>query len=360
MKPSSPGSWRVLSLMAGSSADGITCALVLYRRKEGSQPSWEFSLIEGTSIPYPSTLRHILLRLSELSAYELLKLSIAYTDWTAEALRSHFSARVYDLIVWHPHNLFHEPSQGLSWNLGDSERLRVKAGKPVVSHFRIRDITSGGVGAPLIPNADSLLFSQYETLINLGGIANLTHLPTHTAYDITPCNQLLNALASQADPELSYDPEGELARKGRFVPELAQVFERHPFFATQPPKALNNQTVFRDFVLPFLRHPAAPEDKLYTATVLIAEKISEALQQLSARYFTSTGGGTHNRFLIELLTEKAQRYRCSYLPAPTALVEYREAIGFGLLGLLRYLGEDNTHHLWTGAARSHSSGLLSL
>jgi len=350
-------SWRVLSLMAGSSADGVTLALTLLRKGE---THWSYTLLEGTTIPYPPTLEEALRGAFTLPAQELLQLSIAYTDWTAEVVRQWRLQRVADLLVWHPHTLYHDPPRGLTWSLGDGERLRVRTGLPVVHHLRARDIASGGTGAPLIPTADAALFWKYSTLLNLGGIANLTHLPTHLAYDVTPCNQLLNALARSADPALAYDPEGRLARQGRFIPALADLFRSHPFFARRPPRALDNLTVQHDFIQPFLAYPASPEDKLHTATHLIAEKLASSLREAGAQHFTLTGGGTYNTYLVETLLAKLHPFSVTYLPAPPELIHYREAIGFGFLGLLRWLHQPNTHKTWTGAAASHSSGYLSL
>ena len=351
------GSYRVLSLMAGSSADGVTAALVQLTRRG---PHWNYALLTAQNFPYPDSLRQQLLTAATLTAQPLLRLSITYTDWTAQQVRAGFADKIYDILSWHPHNVFHEPEQGLTWSLGDPERLRVLVGKPVVSHLRARDIASGGTGAPLIPNADQALFASYETLLNLGGIANLTHLPTHLAYDVGPCNQLLNALAQAYDPSLLYDPEGHIARSGTYISELAEVYLYHPFLQQRPPKALSNRTVQEEFVKPFLLHPASWADKLHTATRVIAYTLSEALRQSGAQYFTLTGGGTHNTFLRSLLIEHAREGGLTYRAAPPELIEYREAIGFAFLGLLRWLGLPNTHPTWTGARQAHSSGSLSL
>ncbi|MCS7297155.1 MAG: anhydro-N-acetylmuramic acid kinase [Bacteroidia bacterium] len=352
-----PCSYRVLSLMAGSSADGVTAALLRYERRPSG---WVYAVLEGRIFEYPSEWSQILLQSPTLSARHLLELSIAYTDWTAEIIFRNFRERVYELIAWHPHTVFHVPAIGLTWSLGDSERLRVKVGCPVVTHFRARDIACGGTGAPLIPNADALLLSEYETLLNLGGIANLTHLPTGIGYDIAPCNQLLNALAAQADPRLSYDPEGTLARQGHFLPSLAEQIREHPFFRQSAPKALDNERVQKEFIQPFLQYPAPPIDKLHTATQLIVELLLQALSEVGAQRFSCTGGGVYNRFLMELLISKAAEQNILYMPSPPELVDYRESIGFGLLGLLRWLGETNTYGGWTGARGAQSSGLLSL
>ncbi|MCX7979509.1 MAG: anhydro-N-acetylmuramic acid kinase [Bacteroidia bacterium] len=351
--------YRVLSLMAGSSADGVTAALIRY----GQSPStdWTYELLAGEEWPYPPSLQEKLQRpLSAQTPEDLLHLSIIYTDWTAASVRRFIAPYACDLIAWHPHNVFHEPRAGLTWSLGDSERFRVLAGLPIVTHFRARDIATEGTGAPLIPNADQLLFSTYETLINLGGIANLTHLPSGTAYDITPCNQLLNALARQVDPSLPYDDDGQIAAQGRELPDLAEKIESLPFFDLPPPKALDNLTVQQDFILPFLSYPASPADKLHTAIQVIVRQLARALTTVGAKTYTLTGGGAFNTFLVKLVAERVAPQGIAFIPAPQTLILYREAIGFGLLGLLRWLGLPNTYKRWTGSSRSHSSGTLSL
>ncbi|MCS6789893.1 MAG: anhydro-N-acetylmuramic acid kinase [Bacteroidia bacterium] len=347
-------SYRVLGLMAGSSADGVSAALVRFWKSS----SWQYELLEAHTFPYPEMLQKELLGALTLPQQETLRLSTYYTDWTAELIQAHFGTRYYDLISWHPHNLYHEPEIGLTWSLGDGERLRVQVSAPVVYHFRARDIASGGKGAPLIPIADGLLFSSYETLINLGGIANLTHLPSFTAYDITPCNQVLNALARQAGSTTGYDPQGSLAAQGKVLPALLEQLQQHPFFTLSPPKALSNRTVREAFLQPLLSYDAFPCDKLRTAVELITWALERALRTVAARRFTLTGGGTYNTFLIQRLQERIPEL--TYHPAPPELIEYREAIGFALLGLLRWLREDNILPFWTGAHRAHSSGLISL
>lgn len=350
--------YRVLSLMAGSSADGATMALLNLSQVSSE---WRYALLEGITVPYPEALRTALLTLQKLSAEALLQLSIDYTDWTAQAINTLYKGRWRgDFLAWHPHTVYHAPLKGLTWSLGDAERLRVLIGMPVISHFRARDIAAGGTGAPLIPVADESLFVSYETLVNLGGIANLTHLPTHVAYDVGPCNQLLNALVQEVEPILSYDPEGQLARQGHWVPALAEQWKAHPFFCQPPPKALDNLTVQQEFILPFRRYPADPIDKLHTATRCIAELIGSELQKVGARHFTLTGGGAHNTYLVEEIVRHTERRGIAYSPAPPEMVEYREAIGFGFLALRRWLGFANTYPHWTGSKGAQSSGSLSL
>lgn len=346
--------FRVVGLMAGSSHDGVDTVLVRFWTLEGK---WYYEILFARTIPYPPALEECLHRCLHLSGEELLKLSIAYTDWTARVLLENLWGQVYDLISWHGPTVFHQPSEGLTWGLGDSERLRTLVGKPVVTHFRSRDIAVGGQGAPLIPHADAFLWPEYETLLNLGGIANITHHATCMAFDVSPCNQLLNALARQLDPPLPYDPQGRFARQGKLIPALYEAFLSAPIFQTSHPTAITNEAVQEQFIAPFLCYPAAVEDKLHTAVHAIARKIGEAIQALGCQKVYLTGGGAHNRYLVETLQVFSP---CPCLLPPEELIDFREAIGFAFLGLRRYWNEDNLYKPWSQARQSLSAGIVSL
>jgi len=347
-------SFRVVGLMAGSSQDGVDIALVRFWQLE---ERWHYEVLTAETVPYPPALEAALHQLPELSGAALLRLGVAYTDWTAAVLRERLRCQVYDLISWHGPTVYHQPAQGLTWGLGDSERLRVLAGKPVIMHFRARDVAHGGQGAPLIPHADVRLWPEYQTLLNLGGIANITHLPLCVAFDVTPCNQLLNALARQLDPPHRYDPEGTFARRGRLISSLLEAFLAAPIFQSSPPLAITNEIVRVQFITPFLTHPAPVPDKLHTAVQAIAMKLRETFHRLGCEKVYLTGGGAWNAYLVEAIQHYAP---CPCFFAPKTLIDFREAIGFAFLGLLSYLGEDNLLSGWTPARRSQRAGLLSL
>lgn len=340
--------------MAGSSHDGLDLVLVRLRY---AKIAWEYEVLQAQTEPYPPTLRTALLGASKRSPQALFALSAAYTRWTAKVLRRRLKGLVYDLIAWHGPTLCHAPSYQLSWALGDAELLSALSGHPVVTHFRARDFVYGGQGAPLIPNADERLWPQYPTLLNLGGICNVTHLPSRKAFDIGPCNQLLDALARQLSPPHPYDPEGRFARQGCFLPALAQLFWEAPLLRNRP-TALANTDIQTQFVKPFLAFVANPLDKLHTATRCIADLIAQALNALQTPTVLVTGGGAHNTFLRACI--QAQCPNTTLLLPDPILIDFREAIGFALLGLLRYLGLDNVDGQWTGGYRHHSSGSLSL
>ena len=345
--------FRVIGLMAGSSHDGVDVVLVRFWTSQGK---WRYEVLFAETIPYPPALEERLHQSLHLSGEDLLRLSIAYTDWTAQVILENLRGQVYDLISWHGPTVFHQPGEGLTWSLGDPERLRTLVGRPVVTHFRAREIALGGQGAPLIPHADAFLWPEYETLLNLGGIANITHHPGYVAFDVSPCNQLLNALARQLNPPLPYDPQGRFARQGKLIPALYEAFFSAPIFQTSRPTAITNEAVQEQFLGLFLSYPAAVEDKLHTALHAIAGRIGQTIQALGCQRVYLTGGGAHNSYLVEALQALS---RCECLLPPKVLIDFREAIGFAFLGLRRYWNEDNLHKPWTQARQSLSAGVVS-
>jgi anhydro-N-acetylmuramic acid kinase len=68
-----------------------------------------------------------------------------------------------------------------------------------------------------------------------------------------------------------------------------------------------------------------------------------------------TGGGMHNRFLIDQI----QQHTSCFLEIPDRMiVDYKEALVFALLGLLRKENQINVLSSVTGAKHDHSSGRI--
>jgi anhydro-N-acetylmuramic acid kinase len=110
----------------------------------------------------------------------------------------------------------------------------------------------------------------------------------------------------------------------------------------------------KEVILPLIESFDIPiEDKLCTFTEHVAFQIAQALPD-KKRSILITGGGTYNDFLIERI--------CYYLPKmeiaiPSAkILEFKEALIFGLLGVLKLRSEINVLSSVTGAKMNHSSG----
>ena len=71
-----------------------------------------------------------------------------------------------------------------------------------------------------------------------------------------------------------------------------------------------------------------------------------------------TGGGTHHKLLIKTI-EKYNPDLKLYIP-DKILIEFKEALIFALLGVLRWRGEINTLASVTGAKKNSIGGVIHL
>jgi anhydro-N-acetylmuramic acid kinase len=244
--------------------------------------------------------------------------------------------------------------------LGSGQHLATTSGKPVVSDFRTLDIALGGQGAPLVPIGDQLFFGGYTHCLNLGGISNVSfdYQGKRVAYDIGLANMLLNYLAQKIG--LAYDSNGEIARSGAMLPKLFDQlnvldYHRQPF-----PKSTGYEWFLREVVPIFQESEAATKDLLHTAVHHICEQIAVQLRmygQKQNNHLLITGGGAMNGFLIEVLKEKLGPAFDVSLP-DLALIGFKEALVFALMGALRLEGHTNVLRSVTGASRDSSSGVV--
>ncbi len=272
-----------------------------------------------------------------------------------------------DFVSSHGHTIFHQPTElGLTFQLGHGGALAAAAGLPVVCDFRSADVALGGQGAPLVPMGDRLLFSEFGCCLNLGGIANLSaERPdgTRLAFDVCAANQLLNALAAEAG--LAYDADGALARAGKELPTLRAALDAPEFFVRAAPKSLGREWVEKNSLAALKAAADAPlPDRLHTAVRHIAGQLGRAISSAFATLPAETdcrvlvtGGGAYNGFLLECLREELAGSIAVVVPEP-AIVEFKEALIFALLGVLRWRGEVNTLASATGASRDSSGGAI--
>jgi anhydro-N-acetylmuramic acid kinase len=213
----------------------------------------------------------------------------------------------------------------------------------------------GGQGAPLVPIGDQILFSDYEYCLNLGGFSNISFQENSTriAFDISPVNTVLNFYANTLG--LDYDDKGLLARSGKINSELLVELNALEYYKKPFPKSLGFEFV-KETVLPLLEKYSIPiEDKMHTFTEHIAMQIAKALPKKEGKLLI-TGGGAYNDFLIE----RTQHYlpKIKIVIPDTKILEFKEALIFALLGVLKLRGEVNVMSSVTGAKTDHCSGFI--
>lgn len=351
----SPVNNRVLvtGLMSGSSLDGVDLACSAFSLRNNG---WTYELLAAETVPYPPSMLRMLTEAMAMNREELSKLDRTLGRFYAGLLNS-FHRRTGltpELIASHGHTVFHDPSMGLTLQVGDGQVMAERTGTRVVCDFRSEDVAQGGQGAPLVPVGDRLLFGQYGACLNLGGFANLSYDTldgVRLAYDIGPCNLLLNRIAS-LDGKL-FDPGGSLARLGNVNHLLLDQLNNLDYYALPPPKSLGREW-FRDHVLPLIIRPEPGiPDLMATAAEHVAIQAGRAIDLTGAGEVLVTGGGAFNLFLVERL----QHYSAARLVIPDkTLIDYKEALVFAFLGLLRILGEINCLSSVTGGMRDLSTG----
>jgi anhydro-N-acetylmuramic acid kinase len=346
-------SYIAIGLMSGTSLDGLDMACGAFSQDNGQ---WNFRILQAETLDYSTELRERLRTAPELPKDELAALDTDYGHFlgksVSEFIRRHKLAP--DLVASHGHTVFHRPDLGYTLQIGAGKALKSYIDCPLVYDFRSQDVALGGQGAPLVPIGDQLLFDSYAACVNIGGFANISlrRDAKRMAWDIGPANIVLNVLARRLKQE--FDAGGNLARKGKLLPDLSAQLNVLEFYGQKPPKSLGKEWVDRH-ISPLLEKSGAEvHDLLRTFTEHIAEQISRAIAEASGKVLF-TGGGVYNDFLMELIRAKADVP--VEIPEPQ-IVEYKEALIFAFMGVLRMRGEVNVLASVTGARQNHSSGFI--
>jgi anhydro-N-acetylmuramic acid kinase len=357
-------------MMSGTSVDGIDLAAI--DLDEGSA----VKVLATAHHDYDDRLRERVLRAASgdpVGAAELASLHVALGDAYADAACAFIPtlARRPDLIALHGQTVAHLP-RSATLQLGDAARVAVRTGIRTVADFRSADIAEGGEGAPLVPFGDLVLFAGRApvALLNLGGIANLTLIPTGRsedviAFDTGPANMVSDLIAQRSGRR--FDERGAGAGRGRVNEDALRWALGHPYFAKRAPKSTGRE----EFGKPFAEQLTAQvtgaggssDDALATAVALTARTVADALARETPagvrwRELVAAGGGARNPTLVDRL-----RSALSPIPLRTSdelgiPIDAREAIAFAILGAYRVRGLANTLPSATGAKRAVSGGAI--
>src|SRR5690554_4331720 len=346
-------SYKVIGVMSGTSLDGIDMALIDFQYDENE---WTFDILNAQTVPYSKYWRKELREAIGYSPQKLERLDFKYTDKLTEEINGFMrrnGIQTLDAICSHGHTIMHRPDKGWTYQIGNLPRLAQDLERTVVCDFRVQDVKLGGQGAPLVPIGDQLLFSEYDYCLNLGGFANVSYEENDAriAYDIAPINIVLNQYAQKLRKE--FDDAGRFARAGNTNESLLRALNSLPFYKEKPPKSLGLEWVV-EHVLPLLEAASlAPEDILATCAEHMAMQLAAQFSE-NAKILI-TGGGAYNAYLIERM--KHHKAVDAILPS-ASIIDYKEALVFGLLGVLRLRNEVNCLASVTGAQKDHSSGAI--
>ncbi len=352
---------KVLGLMSGTSLDGLDLAYCHFREENGI---WTFDIQHTKSISYATSQQKELKDAIRLGVEDLFQLHNNYGTWLGEQACDFIEKNQLsvDYISSHGHTTHHRPELGFTIQIGSGQHLANASKHHVISDFRSNDVALGGQGAPLVPIGDHLLFHDYDFCLNLGGISNISFdaKGKRIAYDIGLANMILNYITRKID--LEYDKGGALARSGSIHPEMLQKLNALQYYLLPHPKSIGYEW-FLEEVVPIVENTdAKTEDLLHTAIHHICEKIAQQIHQnmiKAGQKVLVTGGGALNVFLIETLTKKLGSETKVVVPTKK-LIDFKEAMVFAFMGVLRAEKLTNILGSVTGATRDSSSGTLYL
>jgi anhydro-N-acetylmuramic acid kinase len=354
---------KVLGLISGTSHDGIDAAVVDFAL-DGDVLLGQVTA--ATSTPYDPALRARLrgalppatTTLAEVCALDTL-IGHAFADAAAAAPR-------VDAVCSHGQTVYHwvEGARALgTLQIGQPAWIAERLGVPVVADVRIRDITAGGQGAPLVSYLDTLLLAGLPgrpAALNLGGIANITvpGLPP-LAWDTGPANALIDAavLRTGAHPA-GYDVDGALAARGHVDEDLLADLLAEPYYRLPPPKSTGKELFHEGYLDTVLTRPIEPADLIATLTALTARTVAGAVRGAGVDTLVVSGGGAANPTLLAMLGADLPGVR--FVPSADlgAPRDAKEAIAFALIGWLTLHGLPATVPSCTGASGERVLGTI--
>lgn len=375
----------VVGLMSGTSADGIDAVLT---RITGSGLTTKVEQLGFYFLPFDPETRRAILRIcggESGGTKEVCLLGTHLGRLYAHAVRELLKAtrtEKVDLIGSHGQTVYHIPEEmdylGTmirgTLQIGDPSFLAEEFGCPVVSDFRIRDMAAGGLGAPLVPYTEFLLYrSETEdvALQNIGGIGNVTLLPAGCtlaeviAFDTGPGNMVMDALVMKiTGGKMGYDDGGMLAASGKVIPELLEWMINDPYLDRHPPKTTGREYYGAEYVEKLLCFGDYPlVDILATATAFTAQTISLSLRRFAPMMpsrLVVGGGGSRNPTLLAFLQEALPEVKVQTQEDLGLSSDAKEAVAFAILANEALFGSCNNAPSATGAKHGVVMGRINL
>ncbi len=380
----------VIGLMSGTSADGVDAALC---RITGHGTSTKVEQLGFVFDPFDTQVREEILRLAggkEATAADFCRINFLlgrlYAETSLRLCREcGVEPKDIDLIGSHGQTLWHIPQPETylgqtfrsTLQLGECSVLTETFGCPVVGDFRVRDVAAGGLGAPLVPYSEYLIYRSETKCIalqNIGGIGNITCLPPACkpeevfAFDTGPGNMVMDAVyGAITHGEKRFDEGGVFAAKGQVHQPLLNLMMDDEYVRRQPPKTTGREYYGPAYVERIMAEAKAQhltdEDLMATVTAFTAATIAYSVEHffpVKPDELIIGGGGSMN---ITLLKDIA-----AALPACKVMTNEqlgydsnaKEAVAFAVLANEALFAGCNNMPSVTGATKGVVMGKISL
>jgi len=356
--------WTAIGVMSGTSVDGLDIAAIKFNL---DNDRWQFEILKATSVNYAIDLRDRLIHCIHASGEELVLLDLELGRFIGQCVSDFLNDVDFhiDLIASHGHTVYHQPDKGMTKQIGDGQSILLKTGILTINDFRTIDVIKGGQGAPLVPIGDQHLFPEYDVCLNIGGFANISYNDqdgNRIAFDTGPANLLLNHLARKMG--YSFDANGNIASEGKCILEMLDYLNALGYYKLPPPKSLGLEWVEKNMFSKLEDDKYTVEDMLHTCVKHIAFQINRAIVNVTGRLLNKsgkinilvTGGGSHNQFLMANLQKSHDNL--NYILPDIEIIDYKEAIIFAFLGVLRLNKQINILSSVTGADSNSIGGTI--
>lgn len=326
---------QYIGIMSGTSLDGVDVVLC-----EIDETSCQ--LLSSLEYPIPLALKtDILMLIEEKCTLDQVgqmdhRLGVLFTQAIGALLiGKNIDASQITAIGLHGQTLWHAPHNGVTMQLGDPNIVTAKTGIPIVADFRRKDLALGGQGAPFAPAFHEFIFKNMNasvSIVNIGGMANITVLGERLIGYDTGCGNVLLDMWIAEHQGSTYDKEGAWAKRGTVDYGLLEEMMDDNYFTQPYPKSTGREKFNMGWLQSYLagkRH--TPEDVQRTLLELTALSISNEVLRFNRDILILCGGGAKNSFLVERI--KALMPNLEVVIATNA--DWLEAMAFAWLAYKR-------------------------
>ena len=380
----------VIGIMSGTSADGVDAALC---RITGHGTASNIEQLAFHFEPFPPAVRDEILRLAggkTAEAQDFCKMNFLlgqlYVDAAMNLCEEYgIAPEQIDLIGSHGQTFWHipqdEPYLGYTFKstlqLGECAVLAETFHCPVIGDFRVRDVAAGGLGAPLVPYSEFLIYRSEEQCValqNIGGIGNITCLPPDCtmdqvlAFDTGPGNMVMDAVYSRlTNGTESYDGNGRFAARGKINRELLLDLMDDAYILRKPPKTTGREYYGAPYVDRVMAAAAEKKieehDLMATVTAFTAESIAYSVRSFlpcRPQKLIIGGGGSMNSTLVENIRQALPD--CNVLTNEDIGFDSnaKEAVAFAVLANEALFAGTNSMPSVTGASHPVVMGKICL
>lgn len=350
--------WYVIGVMSGTSLDGVDLVYTKFIKDN----EYSFEILKTETVNYSEKWKKLLIEAFNYSGEKLVKLNVDYGNLLGDLINKFIhknNIKKIDFIASHGHTIFHQPEKNYTLQIGNGAEITAETKIKLICDFRIQDVALGGQGAPLVPIGDQHLFNDYRYCLNLGGFSNISFDKDgeRVAFDICPVNIVMNHYTRKIGKE--FDDGGKMASGGILNNNLLSELNNLPFYKGDKPKSLGYEFI-ADTVIPIIDKYNLPiKDILRTFIEHVAIQLADVLNRNSIKMKVNkvliTGGGAFNDFLIKRLKSLTS---VNVIIPDKEIIDFKEALIFAFLGVLKDQNEVNCLKSVTGARKDHSSGVV--